>query len=73
MRRPTRIDLDLALVREAAEVLGTEAPADTIHAALAEVVSRQRRATLAQMDLPDLVPEMVEGLRSVRDEQPGPR
>jgi Arc/MetJ family transcription regulator len=73
MRRPTRIDLDLALVREAAEVLGTEAQADTIHAALAEVVSRQRRATLAQMDLPDLVPEMVEGLRSARDEQPRPR
>jgi Arc/MetJ family transcription regulator len=66
MRRPTRIELDSALVREAAMVLGTAGPADTIHAALAEVVARQRRASLARMDLPDLAPKAVEAMRTTR-------
>lgn len=66
MRKHTTIDLDLELVRDAAEVLGTSRTTDTVHAALAEVVARQRRAALARMDLPDLTPEAVETMRTGR-------
>lgn len=66
MRKHTTIDLDLELVRDAAAVLGTTRTTDTVHAALAEVVARQRRAALARMDLPDLTPEAVETMRVSR-------
>ncbi len=66
MRKHTTIDLDLELVRDAAAVLGTTRTTDTVHAALAEVVARQRRAALARMDLPDLTPEAVETMRATR-------
>lgn len=66
MRKHTTIDLDLELVRDAAAVLGTTRTTDTVHAALAEVVARQRRAALARMDLPDLTPDAVEAMRVVR-------
>lgn len=66
MRKHTTIDLDLELVRDAAAVLGTKRTTDTVHAALAEVVARQRRAALARMDLPDLTPEAVEAMRAAR-------
>ncbi len=64
MRKHTTIDLDLDLVREAATSLGTTRTTDTIHAALAEVVARRRRAALARMPLPDLTPEALEEMRS---------
>jgi Arc/MetJ family transcription regulator len=66
MRKHTTIDLDLELVRDAAAVLGTTRTTDTVHAALAEVVARQRRAALVRMDLPDLTPESVEAMRAAR-------
>jgi Arc/MetJ family transcription regulator len=66
MRKHTTIDLDLELVREAAATLGTTRMTDTVHAALAEVVARRRRAALARMDLPDLTPEALDEMRSTR-------
>lgn len=72
MRKHTTIDLDLELVRDAAAVLGTTRTTDTVHAALAEVVARQRRAALARMDLPDLTPDAVEAMRTARP-APGSR
>jgi len=66
MRKHTTIDLDLELVREAAITLGTTRTTETIHAALAEVVARRQRAALARMDLPDLTPESLEEMRSMR-------
>jgi Arc/MetJ family transcription regulator len=66
MRKHTTIDLDLELVRDAAAVLGTTRTTDTVHAALAEIVARQRRAALARMDLPDLTPDAVEAMRTGR-------
>jgi len=50
MRKHTTIDLDGDLVRAAADVLGTTRTTDTIHAALADVVNRRRRATLLTID-----------------------
>lgn len=43
MRKHTTIDLDIDLVRQAAEALGTARTTDTIHAALSEVVGRRLR------------------------------
>ncbi len=43
MRKHTTIDLDIDLVRQAAETLGTVRITDTIHVALAEVVRRRLR------------------------------
>ena len=66
MRKHTTIDLDLDLVHEAAVTLGTTRTTETIHAALAEVVARRQRAALARMELPDLTPESLEVMRSIR-------
>ena len=66
MRKHTTLDLDQSLVREASTVLGTSRTTDTVHAALAEVVARRRRAELVRMDFPDLTPEVVEEMRAVR-------
>jgi hypothetical protein len=49
MRRHTTIDLDTDLAREAGEVLGTTRTIDTIHAALADVVRRQRRLEILSL------------------------
>lgn len=46
MRKHTTIDLDIDLVRQAADALGTTKTVDTIHAALSEVVRRRLRMTL---------------------------
>jgi Arc/MetJ family transcription regulator len=58
MRKHTTIDLDMDLVREAAEALGTSRTTDTIHAALSEVVRRRQRMTILDfrpaIDLEDL-------------------
>lgn len=66
MRKHTTIDLDLELVREAAATLGTTRMTDTVHAALADVIARRRRAALARMDLPDLTPGALQEMRSTR-------
>ena len=61
MKKHTTLDLDRDLVAEAAHALGTTRTTDTVHAALREVVARQRRARLAQRDFSDLealLPEM---------------
>jgi len=58
MRKHTTIDLDVDLVRAAAEALGTTRTTDTVHAALDEVVRRRRRMDILEfrpaLDLADL-------------------
>ena len=66
MRKHTTLDLDQVLVQEAAVVLGTIRVTETVHAALAEVVARRRRAMLARLDLPDLTPDSLAAMRSPR-------
>jgi Arc/MetJ family transcription regulator len=77
MRKHTTLDLDQDLVREAAVALGTRRTTETVHAALAEVVARRRRASLASLDFPDLTPEALSSVRAPRlfavpAEKPGP-
>lgn len=66
MRKHTTLDLDQDLVREAAVALGTSRTTDTVHAALAEVVARRRRAVLARLDFPDLTPDALAAMRAPR-------
>ena len=49
MRKHTTIDLDVDLVRQAADALGTTKTTDTIHAALSEVVRRRLRMEILRM------------------------
>ena len=66
MRKHTTIDLDQTLLRDAAVALGTTRTTETIHAALAEVVARRRRAMLARLDMPDLTPAALSTMRASR-------
>jgi Arc/MetJ family transcription regulator len=66
MRKHTTLDLDQDLIREAAAALGTRRTTDTVHAALGEVVARRRRAMLARLDLPDLLPDALAAMRAPR-------
>ena len=63
MVRRTNINLDMDLVDEAAQELGTHRTTDTVHQALREVVARARRARLARRDFEDLTPEALEVIR----------
>ena len=65
MRKHTTIDLDQDLVRQAATVLGTTKTTDTVHAALADVVRRQRRLGLFEI-AHDLDLAGLDALRSDR-------
>jgi Arc/MetJ family transcription regulator len=68
-RRHTTLDLDPALLEEAAAVLGTKRTTETVHAALREVVARRRRAWLARRDYGDLEALLPE-LRATRPSRP---
>lgn len=58
MRKHTTMDLDLELIGQAAEALGTTRMVDTVHAALTDVVRRRRRRAMVDfrpaLDLDDL-------------------
>jgi Arc/MetJ family transcription regulator len=60
------MNLNFALVSEAAAVLGTEQTTETVHAAMRDVVARAKRRRLAARGLPDLTPESVEEMRQPR-------
>jgi len=66
VKKHTTLDLDVDLLREAQADLRTQGISETIHAALADVVARRRRARLAQFDFVDLTPEALEAMRSAR-------
>jgi Arc/MetJ family transcription regulator len=59
----TNINLDMDLVEQAANELGTRRTTDTVHEALRDVVARARRARLAQRDFEDLTPDSLDALR----------
>ena len=66
MVRRTSINLQVYLVAEAREVLGTTTTTDTIHRALEEVVRREKLRQLADERFDDLTPEALEELRRPR-------
>jgi Arc/MetJ family transcription regulator len=65
----TSMNLELDLVRQAREVLGTSGTTDTVHRALEEVVRREKLKRLAEWTFEDLTPEVLEGLRRWRPEK----
>jgi Arc/MetJ family transcription regulator len=66
VRKRTNIILDRRLVSEAAAVLGTQGPTETVHAAMTEVVRSARRRRLAAWELSDLTLETLEEMRRPR-------
>lgn len=56
----TSLNLDLDLVRDASEVLGTERTTDTVHKALREAVRRARLEQLLDEGFPGLTPELMD-------------
>jgi Arc/MetJ family transcription regulator len=62
----TSINLELDLVAEAREILGTRGTTDTIHRALAEVVRRENVRRLAEETLQDLTPDALDRQRQTR-------
>ena len=62
----TNINLDMDLVQQAAQELGTRRTTDTVHEALRDVIARAQRTRLAQRDFEDLTPESLEALRRAR-------
>ena len=72
MRKHTTIDLDVDLVRQAAEALGTTRTIDTIHAALSEVVRRRLRMQILGLR-PALTLDDLDAMRAHRfGEDPAP-
>jgi len=61
--RRTSLNLDFGLVDEAREALGTKGTTETVHAALREIVLRDRRRRLLERDFSTLTPELIEELR----------
>jgi Arc/MetJ family transcription regulator len=72
MRKHTTIDLDIDLVRRAAEALGTTRTTDTIHSALSEVVRRRLRMDILGLR-PALSLDDLDAMRAHRfAEDPAP-
>lgn len=63
----TTINLDLDLLEEAAEALGTERITDTVHAAMGDAVRRRKLEALTRMEFPDMDLEKLKELRRPRD------
>ena len=66
MVKRTSLNLELELVAQAREVLGTNGTTDTIHRALEDVVRRERLQALAERTFEDLTPEALDELRRTR-------
>ncbi|HUZ78508.1 MAG TPA: hypothetical protein VMV93_13095 [Chloroflexota bacterium] len=66
MKVRTSIRLDVTLVNEAKDILGTSELAQTVHQALEAVIRRDRLRRLAERDFPDLTPAALEALRQSR-------
>ena len=66
MVKRTSLNLDVDLVAEAREVLGSNGTTDTIHRALEDVVRRERLRRLAAEPFEDLTPEALAELRKPR-------
>lgn len=62
----TSLNLDLDLVAQAREVLGSNGTTDTVHRALEAVVRREMLRRLAAEPFEDLTPEALERLRATR-------
>jgi Arc/MetJ family transcription regulator len=62
----TSLNLDLDLVAQAREVLGSNGTTETVHRALEEIVRQEKLRWLADRDFSELTPEVLERLRATR-------
>ena len=62
----TSLNLELDLVAEAREILGTHGTTDTVARALEEIVRREKLRELAERTFEDITPEALEELRRTR-------
>ena len=67
--RRTSLNLDLDLVADAREVLGTKTTTATVHTALREVVRRERLHRLVERRFEDLTQEALRELRRPRPDR----
>ena len=65
MKRTT-INLNVDLLREASEVLGTSRMSDTVHAAMSDVVRRRKLEAVTELEFPDLDLETIKEMRRPR-------
>ncbi len=63
----TTINLDLDLLDEASDALGTSRMTETVHAAMADVVRRRKLEALTRMEFPGMSLEKLKELRRPRD------
>jgi Arc/MetJ family transcription regulator len=66
MKKRTNMNVDVSLLRRVANILGTRGTTETVHAAMEDVVRRDRLARLAARDMPDLTPEALDEMRQPR-------
>ncbi len=62
----TTINLDLDLLDEASETLGTSQMTETVHAAMADVVRRGKLEALTRMEFPGMSLEKLKEMRRPR-------
>lgn len=62
----TTINLDQDLLDEAADVLGTSRMTDTVHAAMSDVVRRQKLERLTKLEFPGMDLEKLKEMRRPR-------
>lgn len=65
-RRHTTLNVDMELIMEAQQIVGTAQVTETIHRALRDVVDREKRRQLLSMDRGDLTPQRLEEMRRNR-------
>ena len=63
----TTINLDLDLLEEASDALGTSRMTDTIHAAMSDAVRRRKLEALTRMEFPDMSLEKLKEMRRPRN------
>jgi Arc/MetJ family transcription regulator len=63
----TTINLDLDLLDEASDALGTSRMTETVHAAMADVVRRRKLEELTKMEFPGMSLEKLKKMRRPRN------
>ena len=66
MIKRTSLNLDLDLVAEAREALGSNGTTDTVHRALEEIVRQEKLRRLDVETFEDLTPAVLERIRATR-------
>jgi Arc/MetJ family transcription regulator len=71
IKKRTNINVDMSLLTRAAGILGTRGTTQTVHAAMEDVIRRDRLARLAARDMPDLTADALDEMRQPRGAKTG--